>query len=363
MIAFRTDASFDIGSGHLMRCLTLADELVNRGHECVFAIRSQPGDHSQLVLERGHELLLLPRVIDDGADHSGSELAHANWLMGGMDRDAYDFIEALQGRKPEWLVVDHYGIDRRWEARVRAFCSRVLVVDDLADREHFCDVLLDQNFGRTPNSYAGLVPESSTTLCGPEFALLRREFRQWRDYSIRQKREVSGHRLLINLGGVDQDNITGRVLEALLRCPGADLFDVTVVMGSNAPCLEVVKKQVRQLNLKIKLLTGISNMAEVMANSDLAIGAAGATSWERCCLGLPTLLLVIAENQQAGAAALSENGVALCIFDMDRVSSQLCERLARLSDQRDAFMSASTALCDGAGAVRVANCLQESSLV
>lgn len=344
-----------------MRCLTLADELVRRGHECLFAIRRQPGDHSHVVLERGHELLLMPHVVEPGPEGSGSGLAHANWLMAGQSRDADDFVEVLKGRKPEWVVVDHYGIDRRWEERIRTCCSSVMVIDDLADRAHCCALLVDQNFGRVGDHYSGLVPGTATVLCGPEFALLRREFSEWRDYSLRQKRETNGRRLLINLGGVDQNNVTGRVLDALSQCPGMGAFELSVVMGSNAPCVREVESQIRQLGLRAELLTGISNMAEVMANSDLAIGAAGATSLERCCLGLPTVLLVIAENQQQGAVALSDRGAAICIPDLDAIPSQLCESLGRLSERRDTFTASSIALCDGEGTTRVANHLEEVS--
>nr|WP_284048210.1 UDP-2,4-diacetamido-2,4,6-trideoxy-beta-L-altropyranose hydrolase [Marinobacter sp. ATCH36] len=361
MIAFRADASFEIGSGHLMRCLTLADELARRGNQCLFIVRCQPGDHSQVVLERGHELLLMPRLTNDGAGHMDSGLDHAHWLVGGQDRDADDFVEALQGRNPDWIIVDHYGIDRHWEDRARNCCLRVMAIDDLADREHHCELLLDQNFGRNCDAYSRLVPASVTVLCGPRFALLRREFSEWRNYSIQRRLKANGHRLLINLGGVDQNNVTGQVLEALSRCPGAEVFDISVVMGANSPCLESVEVQVRQLDLKAELLTGISNMAEVMASSDLAIGAAGATSWERCCLGLPTLLLVIAENQKPVATALAEHGAALCIFNPDCISAQLCESLFMLSDQRAAFTESSMALCDGDGAARVADHLQEAS--
>lgn len=344
-----------------MRCLTLADELSKRGNTCLFIVRCQPGDHSQVVLERGHELLLLPRLSGKSTGHLGSGLGHAHWLVGGQDRDADDCVEALNGRNPDWIIVDHYGIDRHWEERVRSCCSRVMAIDDLADREHRCELLLDQNFGRSCDTYSRLVPASAAVLCGPRFALLRQEFGEWRNDSIQRRLNGNGNRLLVNLGGVDQNNVTGQVLEALSCCPGAEVFDVSVVMGANSPCLESVKAQVGQSDLKVELLTGISNMAEVMASSDLAIGAAGATSWERCCLGLPTLLLVIADNQKPVATALAEHGAAICIFDPTCISSQLCEGLFRLSDQRLAFTESSMALCDGGGAARVADHLQEAS--
>lgn len=359
LVAFRTDASFEMGSGHLMRCLTLADELVRRGHECVFAVRCQPGDHSQIIKDSGHGLLLLPRINEEC--ESGPGPAHAHWLRGGTDRDVKDFIGALEKRRPQWLVVDHYGIDSSWEQKARQYCERVMIIDDLADREHLCDVLLDQNLGKSKSDYAALVPKNSVVLCGPHFALLRREFNRCRENSLRRKLSVRGNRLLINFGGVDQNNVTGSVLGALAQCPGAADLKITVVMGANAPRLGEVEAQLGQMNLNVELLTGVSNMAEVMANADMAIGAAGATSWERCCLGLPTLLLVIAENQRTVAEALCHNGAALGIFDLKQVPTQLCESLSRLSAQRASLTRHSSRLCDGRGSVRVADQLNEDN--
>ncbi len=359
LIAFRTDASFEMGSGHLMRCLTLADELARRGHECIFAVRSQPGDHSHIVKDSGHELLLLPRINEECGPGFGP--VHSHWLKGGAERDAEDFTEVLGRRRPQWVVVDHYGIDRFWEEKVRHHCRRIMVVDDLADREHLCDVLLDQNLGKSKADYAVLVPKHAVVLCGPKFALLRPEFSLWRDNSLQQKLSGRGDRLLINFGGVDQNNVTGSVLDTLSRCPGAEDLDVTVVMGSNAPCLADVKALLGQVNLNVELLTGVSNMAEVMADADMAIGAAGATSWERCCLGLPTLLLVIASNQEAVARALCDSGAALGIFDLEQVPAQLCDSLSRLSAQRTSLGRCASRLCDGRGGLRVADHLDEDT--
>ncbi|MDR5903020.1 UDP-2,4-diacetamido-2,4,6-trideoxy-beta-L-altropyranose hydrolase [Halomonas icarae] len=337
IIAFRADASLEIGSGHVMRCLTLADTLQAHGAECHFLCREHAGHLCELIETRGFSVHRLPKEqATDGNDTEpsvGPELAHAHWLGVSWEQDAAACLPILAALSPTWLVADHYALDQRWETAVIRKLSdavpRLLVIDDLADRPHIADVLLDQNLGRKAEGYRGLVPDTCRVLVGPRYALLRPEFAEWREASLqRRTRQPRLQRLLINLGGVDKDNITGRVLEALASCDLPDDLRISVVMGATAPWREVVSAQARAMPWSTEVVVNVTDMARRMAEADLAIGAAGSTSWERCCLGLPTLMVVMADNQRVIAGALAEKGAALSLGLAELESSLMAQLMA-----------------------------------
>jgi UDP-2,4-diacetamido-2,4,6-trideoxy-beta-L-altropyranose hydrolase len=317
IIVFRADASLDIGSGHVMRCLTLANALRRNGAVCRFVCRGHDGNLIGQIRTQGfdaHELpALLPGVRTDDAIPGGG-LAHAAWLGADWETDAMQTAVALGDTRIDWLVVDHYALDVRWEKRLRTGCRHLMVIDDLADRNHDCDVLLDQNLNRRAEDYVGLVPSSSKVLAGPMFALLREEFAALRDYSFARRETPKLAHLLVSMGGVDKDNVTGRVLEALGDCALPASCRVTVVLGAQAPWISSVQAQAARMPAT-EVVVGTSDIARLMADCDLAIGAAGTSAWERCCLGLPSLLMVLASNQSAGARALHEAGAAMLLDD------------------------------------------------
>lgn len=313
-IAFRADASVQIGTGHVMRCLTLADALRAQGHECFFICRDHPGNLSELIALRGFELQLLSQETE--ALHStGSEDAatpeHAQWLGVPWQQDAEETLNALNGEKTDWLVVDHYALDARWERCVAVQASKIMVIDDIADRPHECQLLLDQNLGRKTQDYDDLIPEACTRLIGPHYALLRPEFAELREASLERRKTPKLERILITLGGVDQNNATGQVLDALAQSSLPPETELDIVMGASAPALETVRQQSEALPFRSTVSVNVSDMAERMYLADLCIGAAGSTSWERCCLGLPSIQLVLAENQKMVNKALIDNGAAL----------------------------------------------------
>lgn len=331
LVAFRADASLEIGSGHVMRCLTLADALQAQGAQCHFLCREHPGHLCELIEARGYPVHRLPQEARDTNTAVTSvtepKLDHAHWLGASWDEDAAACLPLLAELAPAWLVVDHYALDHRWETtvldRLPNSRPRLLVIDDLADRRHIADLLLDQNLGRQAEDYRGLVPEGCQVLAGPRYALLRPEFREWREASLsRRAREPGLRRLLINLGGVDKDNVTGQVLDALITCDLPENLQISVVMGASAPWRESVTAQARTMPWPTEVVANVSDMARRMAEADLAIGAAGSTSWERCCLGLPTLMVVLADNQKEVASYLNELGAAKLIgapLDISRV--------------------------------------------
>jgi UDP-2,4-diacetamido-2,4,6-trideoxy-beta-L-altropyranose hydrolase len=199
---------------------------------------------------------------------------------------------------------------------MRASCRRLLVIDDLADRPHDCDLLLDQNLGRRAEEYRELLPPGAQTLIGPHYALLRPEFAALRAESLARREHPHLRHLLITMGGVDKDNATGAVLAALDDCNLPTDLRITVVLGPHAPWLAQVQARAAAMSRPTRVLAGVSNMARLMADADLAIGAAGSTSWERCCLGLPTILLVLAENQRLIAQSLAQAGLAVTMVPL-----------------------------------------------
>ncbi|WP_405279055.1 UDP-2,4-diacetamido-2,4,6-trideoxy-beta-L-altropyranose hydrolase [Cobetia sp. Ld8] len=337
LVVFRADASIEIGTGHVMRCLTLAVALRTQGADCHFLCREHQGHLISVIEAQGFTAHRLPGVSQVGAVQvDDTQPDHAHWLGTTWEHDAEVCLPLIMQLAPDWLVVDHYALDARWESTVLAEAkanpvTRLLVIDDLADRHHHADVLLDQNQGRAAEDYIGLVPAACQVLAGPRFALLRSEFAEMRGNSqARRRQQPRLKRLLISLGGVDKDNATGRVLDTLKACHLPDELEITVVMGPTAPWLDDVKTSAAELPWPTEVVVSVSDMARRMAEADLAIGAAGSTSWERCCLGLPTLMLILAENQEGIARALDAAGAAICLGRPEQLADRLCHHLSAL---------------------------------
>jgi UDP-2,4-diacetamido-2,4,6-trideoxy-beta-L-altropyranose hydrolase len=357
-IAFRTDASLHIGTGHVMRCLTLADALRESGAKSTFICRPHAGHLLDLIQQRGHSAKALART--DDAFTAPADPTHAQWLGTNWASDADQTQQALGDQVVEWLVVDHYALDRHWEQALRPKTRRIMVIDDLADRPHDCDLLLDQNLGRQVKDYAGLLSCHTQTLIGPAYALLRPEFAQWREYSLQRRAQLTLKNLLITMGGVDSKNATGQVLDALCQCDLPADLRITVVMGPTAPWLAQVQAQVAAMPRPTQVLVGVSNMAQLMAESDLCLGAAGSTSWERCCLGLPAIQLVLADNQKEINAALELAGSVLTV-QPENLQVELPSFFAQVS--RPAVLCGlsenSSVVCDGLGAAKTVKYLEK----
>ena len=361
---FRTDASLCMGSGHLMRCLTLADALKAQGAQCHFISRAHPGHMLEVIRQRGFDLSVLPEppltAPAQAASLHDSVPAHAEWLGCDWQTDAQQTYAVLNNLQPDWLVVDHYALDQRWETALRPHYQKLMVIDDLADRPHQCDLLLDQNLGCQPQDYANLVPAQCKLLIGPQYALLRPEFAALRAYSLQRRQQPVLKNILITMGGVDQPNATGQVLQALKGCPLPQDCRISVVMGLQAPWLEQVRAQAKDMPWTIEVMVNISDMAQRMADSDLAIGAAGSTSWERCCLGLPTLMVVLANNQWPGARALEAATAACLIGGAGEIATQLSLAI-HSATQHDRLLQMSTSSASvtaGLGTAKVLQALQ-----
>lgn len=315
-IIFRVDASLQIGSGHVMRCLTLADELRLRGADVRFVCREHPGNLNDLIEAKGYLVTRLPRV-DFAFVESSEDLAHMRWLGVAWQQDAAETTAAVGDTLPQWLIIDHYAIDRRWEEMLRPYVGKIMVIDDLADRAHDCELLLDQNLYQDMETrYDNLVPLACQKLLGPRYVLLRPEFAVARKSLRPRSGEIK--RVLVFFGGVDPSNETGKTLQAVAGIDNRQ-FDVDVVVGGRNLHKEQINK-ICAANDGFHYHCQVDNMAELMAASDLAIGAGGATTWERCFLGLPSIVLVLAKNQKQAAEYLATLEILILLGDARKVS-------------------------------------------
>ena len=356
-VLFRVDASNKIGSGHIMRCLTLANETLLRGRKSIFVMRDPEIQIINKVKSSGHELHLLVDE-DKSIAYRMDELAHSNWLSVSQETDAIETTRVIQEVNPEWVVADHYALDAQWHSIVKKTGKKLLVIDDIADRVIDCDILLNQNVGFSEKDYIEKIKADTKIFLGPKYALIRPEFLQWREFSLNRRKTPDNKRVLITMGGVDAQNQTLNVLQILEPSINAAKCEFVVVLGELYPFLDELNKFVAVSSNKITNLVNVNNIAELMASSDICIGATGSSAWERCCLGLPTLTIAIAENQKRIAASLNEIGVAVRT-ERKRLKTDfdiLFE--AGGSNALTDIVKKSSELCDGLGALRILEYLE-----
>lgn len=348
-VVVRVDASHRIGHGHVMRCLTLASALRQRGAEIRFVCREHPGHLNNLIASSGFAVHPLPWSSALPEDD------RAGWLGATADEDAAETRNALEsfGTEVDWLVSDHYAIDDYWERTMRPRVDRIMVIDDLADRPHDCDLLLDQNVvARMRTRYEGKVPESCVLLLGAEYAIIQPTYVEARQRLPVQRGPIK--RIFIYFGGADTDNLTSRSLSSVIALGRSDI-EVDLVVSRTSPHLDVVRRQVAGRN-NLRLHTELPTLAPLMAEADLGIGAAGATSWERLCLGLPCVVITLAANQVPVANELSRLGFIHYLGHKDQVTAAVIEaRLRLLTNQTldPAWSARCMNLWDGEGTGRI----------
>lgn len=333
-----------------MRCLTLATELRERGANVTFACRPLPGNWIERILAERFEVLILPLGTVPSAERP-------HQLDGIADAQSLNQLLVSAGLSLEGLIVDHYGLDAEWELAVRWRTNCLLVIDDLADRPHECDLLLDSTLSTDSDRYRTCVPRSCRQLLGPEFALVRREFASRRKEQF--PRLTAAWRIVVSFGGSDPTRETLKALEAasLVTLPDVT-FDL--VAGSHFPHLEQIREKCR-LQPNVTLQQNVADMAGLMAGADLFVGAGGGTTWERCCLGLPAVVVSVAANQEIAAQALADAGVQRYLGRSEQVSAE--EIAQAISDLlcdvsfRQQMSQRAQALVDGNGAARVAEAL------
>lgn len=335
-VLFRADASVEIGSGHVTRCTTLARALAAAGHQAEFICRDVPGNLIDWIEVQGFGVL---RLAQSAATVEDEDATRCRGAIGGAHYD--------------WLVVDHFGLGATWERTAAPVADRILVLDDLG-RAHDCDLLLDQNLENPAHAlYSDRVGRRCILLLGPEFALVRPEFAKLRARSINRVRE-SVDRLLVFMSGSDPTNETSKVLAGFSEAGrGAPMIDV--VIGAGNPHRDEVEAMCGRL-ASATLHVQTPRMAELVAAADCAIGSGGSASWERCVLGLPALVTILADNQADVATAVGEAGAHRVLGWHHQLSaSDYAAALDELDGDALRQMSArAAAICDGHGAERVA---------
>ena len=326
-VLFLTEAAAHIGGGHLMRCLTLAGELARGGAEVRFAVNKDAPRFAP-SLERTGFAFTTVRALSDAAE-----------------------IAARQG-DADTIVCDSYNFDAELELSLRTIAAKIIVIDDLANRPHNCDLLIDATFGRGARDYRDLVSPETVILAGARYALLRPEFAALRDESL-VRRAVGGgvKRILVSLGLTDIGGITARVVAALLD---AELkAQIDVVIGPRVQSRAALEAMAAR-DSRMELHIDPPNMARLMTTADIAIGAGGTTSWERCCLGLPTVLVVLADNQRLIGEKLGRAGAVRPITGVtDANLVEITHTIIELSNDensRGKMIRAAATITDGCGA-------------
>jgi UDP-2,4-diacetamido-2,4,6-trideoxy-beta-L-altropyranose hydrolase len=301
-IVFRVDSGAQMGSGHLMRCLTLANELRQSGANISFVSRLHSGHLIDKLETAGYFVYKLAAPLGKKDNSKGYEA----WLGVSVAQDMNETLGMLKGQIYDWMVVDHYALDKTWESALRVNAKKIMVIDDLADRSHDCDLLLDQNyFGQHLEArYKQLVSEACKCLLGPKYAMLQPEYKAFREALSEHKGAID--RVLVFFGASDLSDNTSKVLDALGQDKLSHL-DVDVVAGINHPNLENIVRLVEK-RPNTFFYQDVPSLAGLMASADLIVGAGGATTWERMCLGRPALIVSVAENQKQHAYILEKEG-------------------------------------------------------
>lgn len=334
-VVFRVDTSLKMGIGHLMRCLTLANELRSQKHEIFFVCRDLKGN---LISKIKYPVYILPRD-----EKFASENVYLDWLGSTTECDAEQTIKVIP-KNIDLLVIDSYAIGKSWHKELRPFTKKIMVIDDLADKQFDCDILLNQNLGATLSQYSDKVPDDCKLFLGPKYSLLRSEFSDLRQAAIKKRKETKVIKnILISMGGIDSENITYNILNDI-----SNNYNVAVVLGSMSPHNSMIKEYAENKK-NIKVYIDCDNLAKLMLDADLAIGAGGSSAWERCCLGLPTLLFVLSENQKNVSNNLEQIGAVKIVKNVKIDVQFLNEKFHIWKD----MSSKAQSIADGNGVKRI----------
>ena len=344
-IVFRVDSSVEIGFGHLSRCMNLAEELRLRGSDVTFVCRDLDDAGISSLEEKLFRTVLLPRSTDV--------------ILQSVD--ASELIASFAGVRPDWVVLDNYSLGSEWENAVRPFVEKIAVIEDLADRYHDCDLLIDQNYSdRTVETFKRQVPETCKFLIGPKYAMLNSVFAKIREVSVAPRNELK--RLFVFCGGSDPKNLTKTVLDVLSGDEFSNLA-IDVVIGAQNQNFK--PGSTNQYETNIQFHESGDDFAKIMSNSDLAIGAGGTTTWERMCLGVPSIIVSIAENQVPTCEKLGREGFVRYLGPQSEVTNESVAGAVREFLKTPSELSAvsfkSQIVVDGKGCMRVAEAMCPTS--
>ena len=311
-----------------MRSLTLADELMSHGVECHFLCNNLEKNLCEILTTKGH-------------------------IIHNIDNDEHA-LEALEGLEPAWLIVDHYELDNTFEDQAKSYVQNILVIDDMANRHHACDILLDQNPLIEPEDYLPWVGSACHLLLGADYALLRTEFQHLRHSGTQEWRKG-----LICFGGTDPQNILLRVLEALDAIASNTDIEWTCIAGVTNPHWQQLQEFSGKSQLQINLLKHSDEIGKLLASHDFAIGASGGMLWERMCIGIPTLAIAIAENQRPGINLLKHFNLAATL-EVDAISaSSLEQSIIQVRQNASVYRQRNQEMLDGMGASRTVQIMLE----
>lgn len=353
-IGIRVDSSNQIGYGHVIRCLALASELRRRGHQCIFICLEFEGNSIGLLKSYGYKVL---------SSRPSSNISVISFNGSINYDDSKNTLDILAKESYDWLVIDHYFIDNKWEKLASKYCKKILVIDDFFDREHYCDLFLNPNKALDAKEIQKhKFPTKCRFLVGPKFALLREDFSNLRRAANMKFRPISRiTNILVMTGGVDQFNIANSVLIGLNKCTIPNRLNITVLLGSCSPGIEAVKRFSKADHINdISVLSDVSDVHKLMQNADIVVSTAGSTAWEICCLGLASILIPVTDNQKRISSYLNEIGAAIELHP-HAISIQFGDVFnSVLSLERVRTMqSAAASIVDGLGAVRVADKILE----
>ena len=346
-IIFRVDASAEIGGGHFFRCLGIADVLKSQGNTCIFMSQSLSKDMEELLNQKEHGLLQLDAKTEK------EEIKLCRLLL-------YRWMQ--QHGEIHTIIIDHYQRSHQWESAFYPICKRFVVIDDLANRPHMADILLDSSLGRKPIDYEKLLPEHCQVLAGAEFTPLRYEFSKCPPTEkIIQHRQHPKNKVLIAMSATDPENMTETVLSILEDWKHGPKFQFSVVLTSGAKYLANVANKVKKSPLNITLHRDVSNMRELYFKHDLAIGAAGTSAMERCVCGLPSVAIGIVDNQMFNIQQFMKANALLAALDRHELEEKLVPSIEKSASNKQYYQEVvknGLALCDGKGILRTANAFQ-----
>lgn len=326
-IAFRTDASIIIGKGHVMRCLTLAHyvssihRLKDIETEIIFITTPHYGNLNNFIEEQGYRVISLPR-----STWEMKAIDTNSWLGRTQEQDAQFCIDNIS-TPLDLLIIDHYAIDKTWHQLMRATYNKLMVIDDLANKEYDCDILLDQTLSRKATDYKDLTPKNCKILTGINYTLLRDEFISQRRIAQKKRQRLTSlpcnFHVLISLGGFDPDNVSKVAIKALIKLYSTvNPFTATIVLASQSSHVKSISNLISEHSW-ITLELDSQKMSELMLNADIAVGASGSTAWERCCLGLPTLSIETADNQKLVSKALQQQGAIINLGESNNINETM----------------------------------------
>jgi len=342
-VVIRADASTEIGTGHIMRCLTLANLLRSYGCKIIFICQELSGDLCDFLEEKEFQVCRI--AIDSQKNESLLQL------------ELSQVVNIINQSKLtiDWLIVDHYKLDIKWESKIRPFVNKIMVIDDLANRVHDCDLLLDQNpYNNYQHRYQDLVSNSCLQLLGLDYLMLRSEFTS--KSNLHKKQTAIAQNILITMGGTDSRNITCWLIEALEYVPIS--LSIRIVVGAGCPHTNKIKLAASKANLhEISVEQSVTNISELMLWSDLAICAGGFTTYELAFMGVPTIVISASATQLEAAIALHQLGITKFIGEfgnipMSSIVSELSDMIFK-SEKRVELSYIGKAKIDGYGVNRV----------